>query len=177
MTFAVWVLGADRPGIVAAVTGGLYDAGGNLRDVSMTVLSGQLAMVLVVDAPEEADAAGIEAALDAAAGRFDLVVAVRPIELRPGLDGAVPGHIVSVYGADRPGIVHRVSSVLAAHDVNITDLESRVIGEPDHPVYALLLEVAVPEAVDPDQLTEELAALAADLGVDATLHPSDADIL
>ncbi len=45
----VWTLGADRPGIAAAVTGPLLELGGNLEDCSMTILSGQFAMVLVVE--------------------------------------------------------------------------------------------------------------------------------
>ncbi len=42
----LFVLGEDRPGIVKAVTGILYQAGANLEDVSMTLLDGQFAMML-----------------------------------------------------------------------------------------------------------------------------------
>jgi glycine cleavage system regulatory protein len=41
----------------------------------------------------------------------------------------------------------------------------------------MLLEVTLPAAVDPADLTRRLDALADELGVDCTLHPSDADIL
>ena len=63
--FAVTAVGADRPGIVAAVTGAFVDHGCNLEDSSMTILRGQFAMMLVVDAP-----AGVGAGeLEAGAGR------------------------------------------------------------------------------------------------------------
>jgi len=54
---AVSAIGADRPGIVAAVTGVLVDRGCNLEDASMSILRGHFAMMLVVAAPPLTDAA------------------------------------------------------------------------------------------------------------------------
>ena len=53
---------------------------------------------------------------------------------------AAPGEpwTVSVYGADQPGIVHRMTTLLADAGVNIADLTTRVIGDPDRPVYAMV---------------------------------------
>ena len=53
MRLAVTAIGADRPGIVAAVTGVLTDHGGNIEDSTMSILGGHFAMMLVV---AEADA-------------------------------------------------------------------------------------------------------------------------
>jgi glycine cleavage system transcriptional repressor len=86
-------------------------------------------------------------------------------------------YIVSVYGSDHPGIVHRISTVLADHSVNITDVNTRVIGEEDDPVYAMLLEVTLPRSLDPKELDSRLQETAAEVGVDASLHPADADVL
>ncbi len=47
---AVTAVGADRPGIIARVTGVLLEHGGNLEDATMTILRGQFAMMLLVDA-------------------------------------------------------------------------------------------------------------------------------
>src|SRR5206468_10209505 len=104
--FAVWALGADRPGIVAAVTGGLFELGGNLLDTSMTILSGHFAMMLLVDAPDGIDEAQLEHALAAPAAAFDLVVAARAVPPMTADEPAGEPHVVAVYGADRPGIVH-----------------------------------------------------------------------
>jgi glycine cleavage system transcriptional repressor len=177
----VTAVGSDRPGIVAAVTGVFVEHRCNIEDSSMTILRGQFAMMLVVDAPPDVGAADLEAALGGPAADLDLVVSVRPL---PAVDeeGVAPGPpddrwTVSVYGADRPGIVHGVASLLAAQGVNIVDLSTRVIGSPEQPVYAMVLEVAVPAGVDPNALGDRLADVAAGLGVEASLHPSDADIL
>ncbi|MDQ3979903.1 MAG: ACT domain-containing protein [Actinomycetota bacterium] len=170
-------MGADRPGIVAAVTGVLVEQGCNLEDSSMTILRGHFAMMLVVDTPPGLTPADLEAALGRPAAALDLIVTVRPIDEAVVASPEGEAWMVSVYGADRPGIVHGVASRLADAGVNIVDLTTRVIGDPSQPVYAMLLEVTVPPGVDPDALADELKALAAELHVDTSMHRADADIL
>ena len=83
VTLAVTVVGDDRPGIVAAVTGALSVAGANLEDTSMTILRGHFVMTLVVAAQA---AATVEQALSSEAERLGLDVTVREV---PALE--VPG--------------------------------------------------------------------------------------
>jgi len=45
----VTVVGADRPGIVAAISSTLAEANANIVDISMTVLRGFFSMIMVVD--------------------------------------------------------------------------------------------------------------------------------
>ena len=175
--FAVWTVGADRPGIVAAVTGVLFGMGCNLKDCSMTVLSTHFAMVMRVEAPDGLAPEALEAELAASPGCAGLSVDVRPAG--EGAPVVVEGdtYIVSVYGSDQPGIVHKISTVLADNSVNITDVNTRVIGENDEPVYAMLLEVTLPRNLDPSELDGALQAMASEVGVEASLHPADADVL
>jgi glycine cleavage system transcriptional repressor len=173
----VWTLGADRPGIAAAITGPLLELGANLEDCSMTILSGQFAMVLVVDVPDGVEIQALEAALAEPASRLDLGLAVRPIG--PLVPRPIPGPhcVLSVYGADHPGIVHRVVTALADAQVNITDLATRVIGDPEEPVYAMVLEVVLPADLPLEDLQARIATLAADVGVEASVRAADADVL
>ncbi len=175
--FAVSAVGADRPGIVAAVTGAFLDHGCNLEDTSMTILRGHFAMMLVVAAPDGVEQRALEAALAGPAADLELVVAVRPIDDDVPASPEGEAWTVSVYGADRPGIVHRVASLLADNGVNIVDLTTRVIGDPARPVYAMILEVTLPADGDASSLQQRLTGLASDLGVECSLHPSEADIL
>jgi glycine cleavage system transcriptional repressor len=174
--FACFVLGEDRPGIVASVTEALLAADGNLADCSMTILAGHFAMVLLVDAPEP-NAARLAERLAPVADRLDLAVTVRPISAEAGSPVGDDRWVVSVYGADHPGIVHAVTSLLAELSVNVTDLETRVIGRAEDPVFAMLLEVALPDGMDADTLTARLRERAAATGVEVSLHPSEADVL
>jgi glycine cleavage system transcriptional repressor len=170
---AVAVVGGDRPGIVAGVTKGLFELGCNLKDATSTILTGHFAMMLVVDLPPGVDCDAVERALAPIAEEMDLVVAARPVH-EAHLEVAEATHMVSVYGADRPGIVYRVADHLFEAGVNITDLSSRVIGAGDRPVYALMLEVVAPPHLD---LESGLADLRGELGVEVSVHPLEADIL
>ena len=111
--FALSAVGADRPGIVAAVTGAFAEHGCNLEDSSMTILRGQFAMMLIVDAPAGVGAGELQATLAGPAADLDLVVTVRPADEPPEVEPEVESWTVSVYGADHPGIVHGVASLLA----------------------------------------------------------------
>jgi glycine cleavage system transcriptional repressor len=174
--FAVSVFGRDRPGIVAAVTRVLADAGCNLEDTSMTILRGHFAMMLVVAGPGGVGEAELSAGLGPVAGRLDLQVSVREVaDEVTGAGGGGARYAAAVYGADRPGLVARVSEALAAHQVNIVDLQTRVIGEPD-PVYAMHFELEVP-AGRAAQVEADLGAVAGQLGVEVSFRPDDADLL
>ena len=175
--FAVTAVGADRPGIVAAVTRAFVDHGCNLEDSSMTILRGQFAMMLVVDAPAGVGAAELEDALAAPAAQLDLVVAVRPAAEPAASVAEADQWTVSVHGADHPGIVHGVASLLAERSINIVDLSTRVVGAPTRAFYTMVLEVTLPPGADADQLERDLGAKASELGVTCRLHPSEADIL
>ena len=165
---AVTALGADRPGIIARVTGVLLDHGGNLADSTMTILGGQFAIVLLVET--EAHAPELESDLIAATADLGLVVAVRSVGL--GSATSPPTHMLSVYGADRPGIVHSVAQTLAQRSVNVTDLTTRVL-DGEQPVYAMVLEVALPAGVAAEDITAALRSEGGADAIEASIHPLD----
>lgn len=170
----ITAVGEDRPGIVAAVTGVLLDHGCNLLDTSMTILRGRFAMMLVVSGPD--DTAPLIRALDDATTGLGVRAVVAPAPTAAGAEVGEP-YGLSVYGADRPGIVARIARVLAERGVNITDLTTRVIGDEDRPVYAMVLDLRLPGGIDASALGRELDEVATELGVHCRLHPSDADVL
>ena len=169
---AVTVVGVDKPGIVAAITKVLYDRGCNLEDVSSTILRGHFSMMLLVHAPSSIDPTALESELESAGSDLGLSVTVRPVE-ETSSEFPTPTHMVSVYGADQPGIVFRVAEALAEAGANITDLTSRVIGDESAPVYAVMLEVVFPEGTDPGSVK----SLSDQLEVDVSVHPVETDVL
>ena len=170
---AVTVVGIDRPGIVAAISKVLYDRGCNLEDVSSTILRGHFSMMLLVHIPPSVEPGTLEGELDEAGKALGLTVTVRAVEETTS-EVPAPTHMVSVYGADKPGIVYRVTDALARLGVNITDLNSRLIGDEDDPVYALQIEVQAAPSCDLDQV---LPPLREELGVDLSVHQIQADVL
>ena len=176
MHVAVTAVGRDRPGIAAAVTKVLFEHGGNIEDSRMAILGGHFSMMLIVSLAAGSDPAGLEAALVDAVRALDLIVAVRPVAEAPPEHAAGTPYVLSVYGADHPGIVFRVTAALAERRVNVTDLATRVL-EGTPPVYVMILEVTVPAGADPMRLEADLKQLAAEVGVDLSLHPVEAETL
>jgi glycine cleavage system transcriptional repressor len=170
---AVSAIGNDRPGIVAGVTKVLYEAGVNLEDATSTILRGHFTMTLVVRAPVDVDAGVLEERLAEVAEDLGLVVTARPVD-DAQLDVPQPTHMISVYGTDRPGIVFRVTDVLARRGANVTDFTSRMIGSTVSPVYAVMLEVVSDDA---EGLAADLESLGRELDVDVSIHPIEADVL
>lgn len=169
--YAVTVVGRDRPGIVAGISRALFDRGCNLEDVTSTILRGHFSMVMIVHAPEGLARENLAAALEEIAASLDVSVSVNEVVDAHG-DTVAPTHIVSVHGADKPGIVYRVSAALAQRGANITDLTSRVLGSDEDPVYAVMLEVALTEGAEAD-----LRALAEELDVHVSINPLETDVL
>jgi glycine cleavage system transcriptional repressor len=165
----VSAIGEDRPGIVAAVTGVLLEHGCNLADCSMSLLRRQFAMILLVEAPDELSDEGLAAALREPARELGLVTSVREVA-HAGTASPDHPHVVSVYGPDRPGIVHRIASVLAGRGANITDLMSRLTGDE---VYTVVVDVDIPEGTDAGDVGAELLAAAREMGVEITFRPAD----
>jgi glycine cleavage system transcriptional repressor len=173
--FALSAVGRDRPGIVAAMSEVLLRHSANIEDSQMSILRGHFAMMLVVAVPEDADAAVVREELVEAGGRLELeAVGFSALaEVDPAAEPE-PSHVVTVYGVDHPGIVHAVTSALAERGVDITDLTTRVVGEDAEPIYALMMEVAVPAGED---LEAVLSSVAADQNVDATVRQIEDDAL
>lgn len=175
--FAVSAVGSDRPGIVAAITGVLLELDGNVEDSRMTILRGQFAVMLIVSIDEpDRDALGL--GLNRVREEFELkAVVVAPVA-EPTRSGNEKGatHVITVYGADHPGIVHSVATVLAERGVNITDLQTRLAGSDDAPLYVMLLEVDLGQATAED-VEEALATVGQDAAVDVSLGELEADAL
>ncbi|HEX8067022.1 MAG TPA: ACT domain-containing protein [Thermoleophilaceae bacterium] len=177
---AVSAIGRDRPGIVAAVSATLLDHGVNLEDSQMTILRGHFTMMLVVAPPEGADLGALRTDLDAVRERLGLeALLLSELEDVDPSGEPVPTHIVTLYGADHPGIVHAAAAALAEHGVTITDLTTKLAGEGEDqpPLYALMMEIAPPPSADEGAMEEALRRVGADQGVEVALRPLESDAL
>lgn len=170
------VLGRDRPGIIAAVTEALYRSGGNLEDVSMTILEGQFAMILIAALPTAREVL-LKRSLERMGRKWKLDFFWKKVgrKLKRGETHAKGSetHLLSVMGRDRTGIVYHVSRLLARRGLNITDLNSRIVGEGRKAVYAMFLEVDLPKRFPLRKLESDLASLGRRLRVEIKLRPAE----
>ena len=168
---AVTVVGHDRPGIIADVTGRLADLGFNLEDSTMTLLRGHFAMMLICAGP--AEPAEVEAALAPITADGSLLVSAREVPPEPDPESLGEAFVLTVHGGDRAGIVSAVTGEVARVGGNITDLTTRLTGE----LYVVVAEVDLPRGADVAALAERLGQVGRDLGVGVGLRPQETDVL
>ena len=177
-TFAVSGVGLDRPGIIAAVAERLVAHGVNVADSEMAILRGHFTMMLLVTGPAELDAEALAAELRETGDTLGM----EALTLREVADAqtatATPSWVVSVHGADHPGILAAVTRALADAGVNVHDLHTRVVGEAaGKPLYVMFMEIAPPQGLGEDELRAVLRAAAQSQEVDVSLQPLDRDVL
>ena len=166
-TLAVSAVGLDRPGIIAAVAERLAAHGANVTDSRMAILRGHFAMTLIVEGVEREALQGDLATLGLEA------VTVAEVPEAASHPRSEPTAVVSVHGADHPGIVAAVTRVLADAGANVCDLQTRLARD----LYVMVIDVAVPPEPGLEALDARLQVVAAEQGVALTLRPADADVL
>lgn len=158
------LVGPDRPGIVAAVSRVLLGAGAELGEASMMRLGGLFTIMLMVGI--DGDGVQLKGLLESVRNEYKLRVHVD--ELNAGLHRRIdPDVLITVYGADRTGIVAEVTDALAKAGLSITDLRSDVAGSEDKPIYIMNIEGVAQQGIEP--LEQALSKLSSDIRV--TLAP------
>jgi len=141
----------------------------------MSILRGHFAVMLIVAVPETVEAAELERRLEQV--RSDLALEAIAVSAVDELEaGPRPTHVLTVYGADHPGIVHAVSSELGGRGISITGLETRLGGGEAEPVYVMLMEIAAGEA-NMDELRAALEEIGGRERLDVSLRELAADAL
>jgi glycine cleavage system transcriptional repressor len=166
--FAVTIISKDRPGIVADTSEVLYRLGCNLEDTSCTMLGGDFAMILMVSHEMPFSESQLLEEFRTLHRQKGLAAFVRTLDPEEVCPTKPEGELclVSVYGSDQPGIIYRVTRELATRQVNITDLNSRLIGSVEEPVYVLMLEALLPEGMTVEEVEGLLAELKQELKVE-----------
>lgn len=161
------VVAEDRPGLVGTLSAVIAEHDASWVDSSMARLGGRFAGILRIMVDTQKAEALSSALL--ALKEFGFTVG-----LHNNTAGEAPqGHeaIVHILGQDQPGMISRVSSVLADLHVSIEALDSLV--EPGSMSGDLMfradVRVIIPAQVTELQVSEALEGIAADLMIDIDL--------
>jgi glycine cleavage system transcriptional repressor len=146
-TVLISIFCSDRTGLVAAITGRLFEVGANLGDTSFAMLGTGAEFTSVCDLPPDVPAAELEADLAALPELKNARVTVRPFELdaAAGPLGRVTHRIV-LSGGDRPGLIARLSEALGEFKANIVRLDAQRV--PEQGLYVTRVAVAITDRVD-----------------------------
>ncbi len=146
-TVLISIFCPDRTGLVAAITGRLFEIGANLGDTSFAMLGSGAEFTSVCDLPADISAADLETDLGGLPELAGARLNVRPFELdaATGPLGQVTHRIV-LSGGDRPGLIARLSEVFGSFKANIVRLDAQRV--PEQGLYVTRLAVSIPERTE-----------------------------
>lgn len=167
----ITAIGPDRPGLTAQFSGLVHAAGVNLADSRMVNLRGQFAM-LVLAIAETDKLTALKANLREQAPKLGLSVEFsKAPKSAPGK--GVPFRL-KTYSMDQPGIVHKVTTWLHGHAINIEELETRLESAPfmGTPIFTMEVLMLVPPGVSVTKLRRELEELGESINCDVDIDPA-----
>ena len=173
---AITVIGRDRPGIVANVSGVLYRNRSSIEELSQTVIRGQFAMILIASLGKGASVPALKDELRDLSRDLDLDIDLRrlkPEDLIPYEAGGTEPFIITARGKDRPGLVYGITDLLAERGINITNLGAQVARLGQEPEYIQVFEVDIPRGLDYGLLQEKLRQRGQEMGVSVDLQHKD----
>ncbi len=139
------IVAPDRVGLIAEVTGALYDLGANLGDTAFAVLGAGCEFSCVAEMPRAVPAAEVEAALRRLPSLAGADLRVTAFPFAEGKEAAADiTHVVEVEGGDRPGLIARMSEVFTEFGANVVRMNSRRVAGPLGTRYLTMFAVAMP---------------------------------
>lgn len=165
--------GNDRPGLTASFLSVLYKHNANVEESYTKVLHGQFSMILVASFPTSVNINNLKEDLEKLEESTNFYINFQEISTKE-VESVSPRQIymINVIGADKPGIMYSVSSLLAKKQINITNTESRVIAlNTNTPIYIMNFEVQIPDNMDINDFGKQLTDLAKNIEVDISIKP------
>ena len=168
---AVFVLGPDRPGIIAAVSLVLFEQGCNLEDVNQTSLQSQFVGIFIASLSGRAPEEDLVRALRERLGPLGLYVHLAPVtagserQLSPG-----EPFVITTIGPDRPGLVAGITGLLAHYGANITNLKAVSRADRERQEYVMFYEIDIPADTDRQAFRAALRERARELGLDVNFQ-------
>lgn len=166
------VLGKDRPGIIAMVTEVMLEQDFNIEDVSQTILQNQFSGSFIATGPKTVSADDLRDVFQRRASGFDLHFHVREMgssEITWTTCDCDP-FIITTRGPDRKGLVAGVTGLLAAHNVNVTQLQAVFRGGDDPGRNIMIYEVDIPRDIDLQALRRALLEKARELDLQISIQ-------
>ncbi len=163
------LIGKDRPGLVQALAHEVEAQGGNWLESRMAVLAEHFAGILRVEVPT----GQVDALQRALSSMEQLGVKLTVLEssVTQSLPPRQPARL-ELTGYDRPGIVAKITEVLAGQNVNIDELETSLeqAAMSGQPTFTARAALKVPGSSTLDEVSEALETIGADLMVEIKLE-------
>jgi glycine cleavage system regulatory protein len=170
-SYIITFIGDDRPGLVEAVADVVEQNDGNWLESRLSQLGGKFAGLVLVSLPRDSGAE-LEAALK---GLSSHGLSIRVTATgQSSAESASRAITLTVIGPDRQGIVREISSALANHNVNVTEMHSQVGSAPmsGEQLFEARIEAQVSGSTSVNDLSDTLDHIANQMTLDIVLEPA-----
>ncbi len=164
--FVLTMTAANRTGILSAVTRAMAELGGDLRELSQTVVRGYFTMIICAEFPDELTEDVVRAHVEDTCRPFGIEVGLK----NPNADGIpaptldVPTiHTLRMGGQNHPGVLHELSAVISVHQVDIVGM--RAVRVDDSNSFEMVMKIALPRDGDIAALTKALTEAGRDCSI------------
>ena len=161
----------DRPGIVERVTEHVLQYSANWEDSRMARLGGDFAGIVLLSVAGE-NAEQLKQSLLGMSDDETTVVVKSAHEVPAPPSTEFRLFDLSLAGADHEGIVHKVSTYLSGHGINVESMETSVAPAPmsASPLFHMHAVIKVPAGLAESDLSNSLHLIGDELGVDITVE-------
>ncbi|MBW6521437.1 MAG: hypothetical protein K0A99_10610 [Desulfoarculaceae bacterium] len=165
------VMSKDRPGIVADITGAIYQLQGDLADLNQSVLCDYFTMILVATFDDWVTPEDVAAAFSHIPSETRLEVVVKEMTTPLGAKAKKPQdtYVLTAQGKNKSGLVHRISLFCFQHGINILDLATTLKGDQ----YTMILQLDFSRVESVDAIRSSLASCAVEAGLTVVLQHED----
>ena len=142
----VSVICEDRTGLIAAITGRMFDLGINLGDTTFAVLGTGAEFTTLCEVPDEVSLGELESELLEMPELENAKLTVSPFSFQAhhAPSGQIT-HRIEIVGDDSPGLIARLSEVFGDYGANIVRLNSERIPGASGARYATRIAVSIPK--------------------------------
>ncbi|MDR1195165.1 MAG: hypothetical protein LBL00_01660 [Endomicrobium sp.] len=167
-------IGKDKPGLVSSIAKVLYEYDCNIEDSTMTILHGQFAMILMLSLPKSVEPKALYLKLQKSAKSLGMSFSYSELSSYTSRKrNFSKPYIISVYGADKPGIVYNLSAFLADYKINITDVQTTLSKSKGKKTYIMIIEAEFPKKVSVPKVKNGLLNLAKSLNVAVSVNQAE----
>jgi glycine cleavage system regulatory protein len=159
----------DKPGLVEKLSNTITEQGGNWLESRMSQLAGYFTGIIQVQVGSNKAEELRNALTLLSVGDLSITI----LEQSSNDTTAEYKHAeINLVGNDRPGIVRELSSALAAHHINVCEMNTRVTSAPmtADPLFEAIADIQVPVNLDINKLSDDLDEIANELDVDINLE-------
>ncbi len=166
-SLVITLIGDDRPGIVESISKIIVENHGEWVESRMANLGGKFAGILRANLPDDECDSFIEKLKSSSAG---LDISIEQVsESATGTPEQC--YRLELLGQDRPGIIHRISSLLVNHGATVEELESEVVeaSMSGEKLFKAEIKLCLAAGHSEEELRDVLEQLANELIVDIEL--------